>query len=316
MIYIVLAIILLVMGGFVAMLLKTYPISKWVYTDKLVKTSEDKWLRVCSAPENEEQLAMWNSGIEWAEKNTEFVKEVSVESEGLKLYGEYYDYGSDKCAIIVPGRCECLKYSYYFAKPYQEAGMNILVIDSRAHGFSEGKYSTIGVHESRDLIEWMKLLKNDFNVKSIWLHGICIGSAAALMATSDEYGKNVVTGVVLEGCFTDFRESFKQHMKVDKRPVFPVLDLVMFQIYKHTKVNVVKQSPYNVVDKIKCPILFLFGKRDLFSIPPKSKKLFEKCGSEKKKLVWFYEGCHSHLRINNLEKYDESIKEFVKEYDK
>ena len=303
-----------VFGGLGAMLYVTWPIAKRVYFEQLVKTSDEKWSRVCSAPDNDEQMRMWNAGIEWGKENKDYVREVSVESEGLKLYGEYYDFGSDKCAIVIPGRCECLMYSYYFAKPYKDAGMNVLVIDSRGHGKSDGEYSTIGVRESKDLIEWMRLLRNEIGVKSIWLHGICIGSAAALLAATNKIGEKYVKGIVLEGCFADFRESFKQHMIVDKRPIFPVLDLVMFNIYRYTGSNVLKSSPMNAVKKLHCPILFLFGKKDLFSIPPKSEKLFAACASEDKELIWFDEGCHSHLRINNTEKYDNSIGEFVKKY--
>ena len=121
---IVIALVVLALGGLIAMLVITAPIAKNVYHTQLVRTSPDKWLRVCSAPDNEEQLAMWNAGVEWANANKDAMKEVSIEHDGLKLYGEFYDFGSDKCVLISPGRCECLIYSYYFASPYKEAGMN------------------------------------------------------------------------------------------------------------------------------------------------------------------------------------------------
>ena len=130
-IVLLIVILFLIVSGMVAMLVVTSPIAKRVYEEQLVRTSPDKWGRVCSAPDNEEQLEMWNSGIEWAETKKEYKKEVAIKNGDLNLYGEYYDFGGDKCVIVLPGRCECLKYSYYFAKPYQESGMNVLVIDSR-----------------------------------------------------------------------------------------------------------------------------------------------------------------------------------------
>ena len=36
------------------------------------------------------------------------------------LIGEYFDFGKDRCVIILPGRCESLMYSYYFAPPYEK----------------------------------------------------------------------------------------------------------------------------------------------------------------------------------------------------
>ena len=80
--------VLAVIGGFVAMLAVTLPISKKVYNDQLVRTSPEKWGRVCSAPENDEQLAMWNSGVRWAEENSKHCSEVMIENDGYRLYGE------------------------------------------------------------------------------------------------------------------------------------------------------------------------------------------------------------------------------------
>ena len=315
--YILLIIIaLLAISGLVVMFFITYPISKKVYMEFLVRTSDDKWGRSCSAPENEEQLQMWETGNKWAMKNKQNMKEVSIKNAGLALFGEYYDFGGDTCVIILPGRCECLQYSYYFAKPYHEAGQNVLVIDSRCHGKSDGKYSSIGLYESEDLKAWINFAKKEFGINKFWLHGICVGSVAALLAASSQDCPDSIDGIVLEGCFTDFRESFKQHMVEKKKPIFPVLDFVMFHIRRYAGTNVRATAPIKTVKKIHCPILFLFGKKDIYSLPPKSQKLFDTCVSQHKKLVWFDKGGHSHLRINNTEKYDNEIKEFIKTYEK
>lgn len=311
----VIVLIVLALGGLVAMLFYTYPISKKVYETQLVRTDSEKWGRVCSAPENEEQLAMWNAGIEWANTCCENMTEVKINNEGLELYGEYYDFGSDKCVIIIPGRCECLMYSYYFAPPYQKAGFNVLVIDTRCHGKSDGKYNSIGVHESRDLLAWSKYLHENFGNKEIYYHGICIGTASALFALTNEQCPEYVKGLCTEGCFVSFRETFKRHMIADKRPLFPVLDLVMLHINRNAKINVYKDTPLRVIRKIKpeTKILFLYGEKDIFSIPKKTKILFSACSSQNKKLVWFKKGGHSHLRINNIESYDNAIIDFFKD---
>ena len=156
-------------------------------------------------------------------------------------------------------------------------------------------------------------MQKNYNIKKFWLHGICIGSSAALYAAKDGSHK-AIEGIVLEGCFVSFRQSFKQHMIDIKKPCFPVLDLVMLNICRHAKVNILSKTPLKAVKKIDVPILFLFGKLDKFSVPPKSKKLFAACKSPAKKLVWFDKGGHSHLRINNTEKYDTAIKDFVRSY--
>lgn len=305
----------IILSGIIAMFIYTYPISKKVYFQQLVKTDSEKWGRVCSAPDNEEQLEMWKAGIEWSDSNRQNVTEVEIEHDGLKLYGEYFDFGAERCVIIIPGRCESLVYSYYFASPYKEANFNILVIDTRCHGKSDGIYNTVGVKESGDLLAWSRFASEQFGNKEIWYHGICIGTASGIFAMVNKDCPDYVKGFVTEGCFVTFRETFKQHMIADKRPLFPVLDLVMLHINRHTKTNVYKSKPITAIKKIKkdARVLFLYGEKDIFSLPKKSQKLFDACSAKDKKIVWFSKGGHSHLRINNTEKYDKAIIDFFKE---
>jgi len=266
-------------------------------------------------------VAMWNEGIAWSDEHIESMKEVMiVNREKMKLYGEYYDFGSDSCVIIIPGRGECLKYSYFFAKPYADAGLNVLVIDQRARGLSDGKYDTIGIKEHGDLLEWIAFLEKDHNVHKIWLHGVCIGAVSAILASVKENplrsapAPSSIKGLVLEGAFYNFRESFKEHMIDINRPVFPVLDECMHLIKKIAGESTNKYSPYNFIDKIDIPILFIYGREDKFSRPVKSRKIYEKCKSPDKQIVWFEHGAHSHLRLTNHEEYDRAVREFVSKY--
>ncbi len=312
MFWIIFGILVLIVGGVVGMFIYTFPIAKRVYEDQLVRTTSEKWGRACSAPDNEEQLKMWEDGNSWADENRQFAKEVSVESDGFKLYGEYFDFGFKRSVIIIPGRSESLGYSYYYAPPYKTGGFNVLVIDTRCHGKSEGKYNTIGVKESYDVLRWAQLLHNTLNNDEVYIHGICIGTSSGLFALASKDCPDYLRGLVTEGCFVSFRETFKRHMLADKRPLFPVLDMVMLLINKYTGTNVYKDKPIKAIKKVNpnCRMLFLYGEKDIFSIPPKSQQLFDACAAKDKKLVWFNKGGHSHLRINNIASYDKAIIEF------
>lgn len=306
-----------------------------VYQGTLVRTSQEVWGRTCSEPENEEQLEMWNRGLDWARsvgidtdsvqagiiKETERYQDLHIENDGFHLYGQYIDFGFERAVIIIPGRCESLLYSYYFAKPYREAGFNILVIDIRCHGLSSGKYDYVGSGEDSDMMAWTAILKERFHNKEVLLHGICMGSNTAILAAAnpaalnDGSGKNTFAGLILEGPYTSFRENYKEHLIVGNHPVWPILGMVMNQIKKHTGVDVDVSAPINYIDKLNLPVLILAGEKDLYSVPANTKILFEKCSSPKKDLVWFSEGGHSHLRITDEEAYDKAIKDWIKELD-
>ena len=112
--------------SFLGMFAATWPIAKKVYHNILVRTGPEKWTRANSYPPNPEHTRMFDLGMDWARENEAHKRPVSIENEGLKLAGEYFDFGHKRCAIIFPGRTESLYYSYYFAQPYAEAGCNIL----------------------------------------------------------------------------------------------------------------------------------------------------------------------------------------------
>lgn len=293
----------------VGMLIVTVPIAKKQYANQFIRTSPEKWARANSCPENEEHSRMYERGLAWAESVKEFKKEVSVTSEGLKLAGEFFDFGGDKAVIILSGRAEALEYSYYFAKPYREMGYSVLVVDGRAHGLSEGKYGTAGIRERYDVGEWIEMLHRDYGVGEIVIHGVCIGSATAIYVAMER--NPYLKAIVLEGPFLSFYNVLKQRTKTAGHPTFPVSEEMVWLFRRWAKADVVKYRPIKCIRRINTPMLMLCGREDISSLPEYCEKLYAACGSDIKKLVWFEHGAHSHLRIADEEKYDGSIKEFI-----
>lgn len=293
-------------------ILPPFIIANKVFNAQLVRNDKNKWLRECSAPDNVEQMAMYNIGLEWAAGFKDKIEEVEIENDGLHLVGEYFNFGSDKCVIILQGRTESLWYSYYYAKPYSDMGYNILLVDSRAHGLSEGKYNTVGLKEYKDIQAWAELIHTKYNINKFVLHGICIGSATALYAitsTDKDYFKAIIT----DGMYTTFYETFKTHMIYEKRPVHPFIEFVRLIMKIKTGVDMKSYGPEKALLKLDKPILFLYSKEDKFSLPHKSEYLYNITPGEKQ-IVWFDHGAHSHIRINNLEKYDKAVKDFCNEH--
>ena len=142
-----------------------------IYTVLLVRTSKKKWDRDVKLPDDEEYKGMYYESLEWGKLYEDYKREVEVKSGRLRLVGEYFDFGGEKAAIIIAGRTESLKYSYYFAEPYRKAGYNILVIDNRSHGYSDGIVCSLGYREYRDMYAWSKLLVEELCNKAVFLMG-------------------------------------------------------------------------------------------------------------------------------------------------
>lgn len=305
-------ILLGIIGGFLLFyVIPTFLISYIIYSSLLIRHNKDEWGRHVSW-DDEEQKRMFYEGEEWGKENEEYHKTVSIVNEGFKLVGEYFDFGYDRCVIVIAGRMEAGTYSYYFSNPYKEGKFNVLAIDNRSHGESDGRYNCLGLKEYSDIIAWAKYLHDNENIKKMIIHGICIGCATGLYALLQDNTPDYMVGLIADGMYESFAESFKNHLKERNKPLFPYTQEVMFYIRLASGKDPIKYSPTNLISKLDRPILFLYSKEDTYSTPTQANTLYEKCTS-KKQLVWFDKGVHSHLRINASEKYDRVIKEFLKD---
>lgn len=307
-------IILLCLAGVLLLgVLPTLLLSSIIFKVLLVRDKHEKWDRQCSMPEDNELVSMYDTGLEWGKKWDAARKSVDVYSDSLHLFGEYFNFGNDKAAIIIGGRMEACYYGYYFADVYRRAGYNVLTIDARAHGRSEGRCNCLGYKEYRDILQWARLLHDELNNKSVFLHGICIGSSTALFSITSRDSPDYVCGMAAEGMYTTFCESTRRHMQLDHRPIFPFLMETMLWIRIMCGANVVTDGPVKRIKSMRKPILFLHSREDLFSTPEKAEELYELCPSPKKRLVWFDKGGHSRIRVNNTAAYDEAILQFLKD---
>ncbi len=300
----------LLISFFILWIVSFFVASYFVYVCTLKRRKKEQWSRELPGEMDSTSRQMYDIGLAWGKENSGHKKDVHIVNNGLNLYGEYYDFGSDRCVIILSGRTESLRYGYFFAIPYAKNGCNILVLDPRAHGLSDGEYNTVGFEESGDAIAWVKMLQESFGIRSVIFHGICIGAAGGVLALTSGNCPDCVEGIVTEGMFPNFGESVKNHMKEKKKPVYPTYKLVDMWMKKYTG-HSMEIGPLNFIDKLSVPLLMLHSKEDLYSTPEYAQKLYDKAGTSQKRLVWFEHGRHSMLRITDTEKYDSSITEFL-----
>ena len=292
----------------------TFIIAYIQFKKQLVRKDKNSWTRSCSWTKNAEQVEMFNRGEKWAEEFEKYKQDVDIFNDGLHLFGEYFDVGSKKAVIIIPGRTEGCHYSHYFAKPYTDSNYNVLVIDNRAHGLSDGKYNCLGQKEYADVLAWGKMLNEQFGIEEIVIHGICIGSSTAIETLTCGHCPDYFKAMVADGMYKNFYEVFRTHIIELKKPVFPVLQEVMLFIRLFIGVEPKARGPFKCVDKLDRPILMLHSKEDRYALPAEAQKLYERICSPKR-LVWFDRGAHSHIRINDEDKYDTSIKQFLADKD-
>lgn len=114
--------------------------------------------------------------------------------DGLKLFGRYYHHADGApLKIIFHGyRGLALRDSsggYALAKAL---GYNVIAIDQRAHGRSEGHIITFGIRERKDVLSWIEYANSRFGENTpIILSGVSMGAATVIMAATLPLPKNV-----------------------------------------------------------------------------------------------------------------------------
>jgi len=101
---------------------------------------------------------------DWTPRERGFdYEEVTFEtSDGLKLSGWWIPKGGDKTVIPLHGYTRSRWDDVYMKQTTEfllEEGYNVLTFDFRAHGKSEGKYTTVGRDEVRDVeaaVRWLR----------------------------------------------------------------------------------------------------------------------------------------------------------------
>ena len=164
-------------------LVSEYLFKKIIYRQKKSSSQKDidavvSWYR---------HYPIAKEGRRWL-KNMPYINIYINSFDGLRLYGALLENQGfeNKIVICVHGFTGSGKKDFAcLARTYYENGYNVLLIDNRAHGNSEGKYVGFGVLDRIDVRNWVKYVINRFGSGvQIFLHGISMGGAAVLMSSS------------------------------------------------------------------------------------------------------------------------------------
>lgn len=212
-------------------------------------------------------------------------EQVNTESfDGLRLAARYFECrDSMRTIILFHGYRSSGKRDFSCAvKFYWEAGLNVLLIDQRSHGKSEGRLITFGIKERRDVLTWVSwLLRRHGNKAEIFLGGMSMGASTVLLAAGLELPPNV-KGIIADCGFTSpvdiIRKVARQAFHISGIIVIPVMNLLCrlfghFSIYGISTVDALKKS--------KIPVLFIHGNSDNFVPAEMSKTGYEAAVGEK-----------------------------------
>ncbi|MDU7549403.1 alpha/beta hydrolase [Clostridium perfringens] len=175
---------------------------------------------------------------------------------------------TNKFIVLVHGVSICYVGSLKYFDIFYRNGFNVLIVNQRRHGKSEGKYSTYGFYEKYDVNMWIEYLKSRFgNDIILGLHGESMGAGTVM----ETIPLNDSIKFVIEDCgYSNFHEligfqiTHAYKNRLVRKILSPSLIFANFFMKTKAKFSMKKIVPIDIVSSTSLPMMFIHGKEDYF----------------------------------------------------
>ena len=194
---------------------------------------------------------------------------------------------------------------------YHDKGYNLVMVDQRAHGKSEGKYITFGVKERLDVLSWvtyMTLMLGEDH--PIFIGGLSMGATTVCMASDLEFPGNVV-GVIADCGFTSPAEILsnvaEKNYHISGKIAVPFIG---FFARMFCGFGLRDWSTMDALSNTKLPVAFFHGLNDKIVPYEMSRRSFAACSGEKV-LTEFPDAGHGTSWLKDKARYQTVLEEFM-----
>lgn len=191
---------------------------------------------------------------------------------------------------------------------FYNKGYNVLMVDLRAHGNSQGEVCTIGYNESKDVkAAYDYIAATEKNEIVLW--GVSLGAAVIMKAMYDYPIKP--TKVILEMPFATLLDAVKGRVKMMGLPQQPISSLLTFWGGTEQGFWAFGHNPMYYAEKISCPVLLQWGLKDPRVTEEETNIIFKHLASHNKLLIKYANSGHQSLCKNEPEKWEQTVNGFL-----
>ena len=193
-----------------------------------------------------------------------------------------------------------------------QMGHNVLLIDERAHGKSQGRSITFGIKERQDLLCWVNYAIDRFGSDvRIVLYGVSMGGSTVLMASELDLPENI-RGIVADCPYSSPMDIITEVGYQQKYPMklvrpFSILGAKIFGGF-----DILETSCTEAVKHTKVPILILHGADDSF-VPASMSEQIANANPEMIRRFTFPGADHALSYMVDTPRYRKIVTDFVSE---
>ncbi len=205
-------------------------------------------------------------------------------ADGIALRASYVDLGSDRTVIFCHGyRADPMINFSLQGGFFLDLGYNLLIIDERGHGESEGNFVTLGLREGEDILAWAEYAASRNGVKSVAVWGISMG-AFAVASVSDRFDPDSVRLLVVDCGFVSPKSQLA--LECRRRCLPGALMVPWIKLAARLRFGVdAGASAKDALSRASIPVFFLHGSGDRTVPLSEGKENFAATASRKKLFV-------------------------------
>ncbi len=253
-------------------------------TDKQKQTKEEYPIPVGEVYEVHRDKII--AGIKFADATPHEAVEVTS-FDGLTLRGHYYEYAKGApIELMMSGyRGDARRDMSGGVKRGFILGHNVLLVDQRACGQSDGHIITFGIREQHDVLTWIKYIVDRFGEDTpILLTGISMGAATMLNVVGRADCPPQVKGVLADCGYTSARDIIKKVIRQIHVPSF-MYWFIRAGAAIYGKFDLEETAPFTAVKRCRVPVVFIHGEADDYVPCGMSRMNFAACPAEKRLLT-------------------------------
>jgi len=234
-----------------------------------------------------------------------------ITSDGIELRG-WWSPGDRMKAVIIfchglnRSRLEFLER----AAEIHRQGYGVLLFDLRNHGQSGHAYTTLGIHESKDVCAASQFVRENAGRRAQVLWGVSMGASTAILGAKRCPG---FRAIISDSAFLSFRDTISHHVRLFfNLPPFPIANMIVGLTGLRLRVDPDDGDVEDAVESLRnVPILFIAGGDDRRMPPELAERLKDASKSPRSEMLVVPGAGHGEAYRTNKSLYMNTVLGFL-----